>query len=169
MSPGRRGPPRPLTPERAWDHALWLLGRQAYSAAELERRLLRRQLAKPEAERVVARLRELGLLDDARYAESYVDARKRAKGTRALRVELHRKGVGEEEIEAALSEAGESDQLAVALDLLGRHSWRFADAAGEDLDVARRARARAAAFLARRGFAPDVVAEALSRTWPDEH
>jgi regulatory protein len=166
VSAVRRRPAR-LPPERAWDYALGLLGRQAYSAAELGRRLVRRGLAQAETDRVIARLQELSLLDDARYAEAFVRSRRGAKGTLALRRELGRKGVADHHVEAALGEAGEPDQLAAALAVLDTHAWRFADAAGDDPDAARRARARAAAFLARRGFAPDDVAAALERAWPD--
>lgn len=168
MSASQRRRPAPLTPERAWDYALWLLGRQAYSAAELERRLRRRHLSATESARIVARLQDLQLLDDARYAEAYVHARRHARGVAALRHELRRKGVAEHHVEAALGEAGEPDQVAAAADLLEARAWRFADAADTDPARARRGRARAAAFLARRGFAPDVVHEALERAWSDD-
>ena len=168
MSASQRRRPAPLTPERAWDYALWLLGRQAYSAAELERRLRRRQLSATESARVVARLQELHLLDDARYAEAYVHARRHARGVAALRHELRRKGVAEHHVESALGEAGAADQVAVAAELLEAQAWRFADAGDDDPARARRGRARAGAFLARRGFAPDVVHEALERAWPDD-
>ncbi len=165
-APRRRRPSAPLTRERAWDYALSLLARQAYSAAELERRLLRRQLPEDEAARVLARLQQLHLLDDAAYAEAYVRSRKRAKGTLALRQALRRKGLDETHVDAALAEEGEVDQAATAAAVLAAQAWRFEDG-GSDDDRARKARARAAAFLARRGFDPDTVAAALARTWPD--
>ena len=165
--PGRRRPPAPLTRERAWDYALSLLARQAYSAAELERRLLRRHLPQDEAARVLARLQELHLLDDAAFAEAYVRSRRRAKGTMALRQALRRKGIDETHVDAALAEEGEADQAAAAVAVLAAQAWRFADVGSDDPDLARKARARAAAFLARRGFDPDAVSTALARAWPD--
>ncbi len=166
-APRRRSPRAPLTRERAWDYALSLLARQAYSAAELERRLLRRQLPAAEAARVVARLKELHLLDDAAYAEAYVRSRKRAKGTLALRQALRRKGLDETHVDAALAEEGEVDQAATAAAVLAAQAWRFEDGGSDDVHRARKARARAAAFLARRGFDPESVAAALARTWLD--
>ncbi len=164
-------PPRvrtPLTPERAWDYALWLLGRQAYSAAELKRRLLRRQLPEADAEHVLTRLQAVQLIDDARYAEAYVRSRKRTKGALALRQELRRKGLDEADVEAALAEEGEADQAAAAAAVLAAQAWRFAGAGSDDPNLARKARLRAAAFLARRGFEPDAVATAVAQAWPDE-
>jgi regulatory protein len=166
--PRPRRRPAPLRPERAWDYALWLLGRQAYTAAELRRRLLRRGLADDEAERVVARLEELQLIDDARYAQAYVRSRRHAKGALGLRHELRRRGLEETHVETALLEEGAADQAAAAAGLLAAHAWRFEGARSEDPETARKARARAAAFLARRGFEPDAVAEALERAWPDQ-
>ena len=159
----RRGPPAPLAPERAWEYALQLLGRQAYSAAELERRLLRRSLDPEHAARVVARLIELRLLDDAGYAGAYVRSRRSAKGPIALRQELRRKGVDERHVEAALAEEGSDDPVATALALLQRNAWRYQGVACADDASAQAARRRALAFLARRGFEPDTASEALER------
>lgn len=163
----RRRPPAPLTPEKAWDYALLLLGRQAYSVAELERKLLRRALPGSDAARVVARLEELGLLDDARYAEAYVRSRRSTKGPIALRQELRRKGVSEGHVEAALAAEGADDPVAAAAALLERNAWRFDAVDSDDRERARAARRRAMALLARRGFDIDVVHAALERIWPE--
>jgi len=164
-----RRPPRqraPLTRERAWSYTLWLLGRQAYSAAEVERRLLQRGLSPEDAAATVERLQALQLLDDAAYAESYVRARQRSTGPIALRQALRRKGVDDAHVASALVEAGSDDLVATAQALLERNTWRFSAVADPDLAVAQRAARRALAFLARRGFAPDSAHEAFER-WRD--
>jgi SOS response regulatory protein OraA/RecX len=187
-----RRPPKPLAPERAWDYALWLLGRQAYTSSELADRLRRRSLEPELRERVIARLQELGLLDDRAYAAAYVRRRRGERGRHALRAELLRKGVAESLVEAALAGDGDEpplddrQQLDAAVALLAKHAWRFkgseappanatdtadaADAPGaaHAADAQRRARARAMGFLARRGFAPAVASEALARAWGEE-
>lgn len=160
MSPGRR-PSAPLTADRAWDYALWLLGRQAYTAAEVRQRLRRRALPEADTERVVARLLELGLLDDRAYAIAYVDRRAATRGGLALRQELQRKGVATELIERAVGAHGEADQRRAAVELLRKQAWRFEVAPGADDALVARARGRAYALLARRGFPPDVVREAV--------
>jgi len=179
-----RRPPTPLDPERAWDFALRLLGRQAYTAAEVVDRLRRRGLDPERAGRIVARLQELGLLDDRAYAVAFVQRRGDERGRNALRSELRRKGVAEALVEGALDGGDDrpalddAQQAGAAAALLRKHAWRFAprghgaQAAAADEHTARherqRLRARAAAFLARRGFAPDVVAEALAGSWGDD-
>lgn len=165
--PRRRTPPEPLDAGRAWDYALWLLGRQAYSASEIERRLLRRKLPADDAARVIARLIELQLLDDERFATSFVRSRKTAKGPLALRASLRQRGVDDEVVRAALEAEGETDQVGTAAALLERQAWRFEGARADDRDQALRARARAVAFLARRGFEPDTVHAAVERAWGD--
>jgi SOS response regulatory protein OraA/RecX len=123
-----------------------------------------------------------------------VRRRRDERGRLALRAELRRKGVEEALIEGVLAGdddepgLGDAQQLEAASALLARHAWRFgdrpsgappadagpADDAGDGgLDARRdrqRRRARAAAFLARRGFAPDVVNEALAAAFrhPDD-
>jgi SOS response regulatory protein OraA/RecX len=183
-----------LAPERAWSYALWLLGRQAYTASEIAERLARRGLDPALCEETVARLQELRLLDDRSYAESYVRRRRDERGRLALRTELRRKGVAEALVEGVL--AGDDDepgldddqQLKAAAALLAKHAWRFegrpaaasTSATGDpptgDPDPRaaaldrRRRRARAASFLARRGFTPDVVSAALAHGFgePDD-
>ncbi len=159
-------PPKPLEPERAWDYALWLLGRQAYTAAEVRARLLRRSLPEADAQRVVERLLELGLLDDAAYAQSYVERRATQRGRLALQQELSRKGVAQGLIDRALGERGDDDQRRAAVALLHKQAWRFEAAGGDDRDAAARARAKAYALLVRRGFPPDAVREALEEVLP---
>ena len=160
LSPIRR-PPRPLAPERAWDYALWLLGRRAYTTAELRARLRRRSLPEADAERVVARLVELGLLDDRAYARDHVERRAATRGRLALQQELRRKGVAEDLIDAAVGVGSDDDQRRAAAALLRKQAWRFAAAAD-----AAKARARAYALLARRGFPPDAAREAVDEVLP---
>jgi regulatory protein len=165
VSPGR-GPPKPLAPERAWDYALWLLGRQAYTTAEVRERLRRRSLPEPDAERVVARLLELGLLDDRAYAENYVERRTATRGRLALQSELRRKGVAQPLIEAALAAESDEGQGRAAAALLRKQAWRFEAATGGDATAAAKARAKAYALLARRGFPPDAVRAAIDDVLP---
>lgn len=157
----RRRAAAPLTRERAWSYALWLLGRQALSAADVERRLLRRGLDADGAAATVARLRELALLDDAAFAATYVRSRARDKGALALRHELARRGVAEAHVDAALDDV--DDPVRVAVGVLERNAWRFAAADDPDPAAAQRARRRALAFLARRGFPHEAVIDAFER------
>lgn len=140
--------------DRAISYTFWLLGRRDYTEKELRDRVARKGATPADVERVIARLEDLGLIDDAKYAAAYVRSRQRKKGPFAIRRELLRKGISETLAETALTPLTEQRQLAAATDIVSRHGWRF-----EDRDA--RAKSRAYAFLARRGFPPDIVGEAL--------
>lgn len=143
--------------ERAWNYALWLLGRQAYTGAQIEQKLVRKGATPETVERVLAKLIDLKFLDDALYAEAYVRSRSRNKGPLRLRQELFHKGVDEGLVEKALGTLEARAQIETALALLEKNLWRWK---GEP----RERYAKAYAFLARRGYPVDVVREALERS-----
>lgn len=150
-------------------YALWLLGKRAYTEAELRQRLQRRSLPEADCDRVLIRLKELQLLDDHAFAGSYLRARAQQRGRLALQQELRRKGVDDEVVSAAMAgdeltpALDEAQQAAAAHALLAKHAWRF-QLPSDDAQLPK-LRARASAFLARRGFAPDAVAEAVEATF----
>lgn len=140
---------------RAVRYLLWLLGRRDHARAELERRLERKPVTPEVRERALRRLEELDLLDDGRVAEGFVRGRRHRKGRLALRREMARLGLPEEATEAALAPLSDDDQLEAAREVLIKHAWRFAS--GDR----RKDRAKAAGFLARRGFPADPAREAV--------
>jgi regulatory protein len=143
--------------EECWAYALRLLTRRSHTEAEIRARLTRKG-SKPElVDETVARLAHYGLVDDKAYAEAYVRSRRTRKGSLALRHELRRKGVTEVLSEEALLPLDEASEVESAASLLQRNAWRFRGA------EARRNRAKAFAFLARRGFAAEVALGALER------
>jgi len=88
--------------ERLWNRALWYLGRRDYGTEELRKKLLRPRPNKPapveeDVDRAIARLAELGLLNDERYAQSLAES-------------LARKGFGERGIAQKLRERGLEDE-----------------------------------------------------------
>lgn len=142
-------------PWKARDAALSLLSYRARSAAELRRRLRRKGFDEEVAAATVERLDELGVVDDAAFAESFVRERVRLKprGPRRLAGELRAKGVDEDTARAAIAEVMEREE-ATELDLARAAAARWKPRAGEE---PARARARLQAFLARRGFGDDAV------------
>jgi regulatory protein len=159
MASSRRS--KPLTRERAWDYALWLLGRRAYTSAEIRERLRRRALPEDDAERIVRRLEELRLVDDGALAHAFVAQRSASHGRFAHRQALRRRGVPEPLIDAALGEPDDDDGREAAEALLHKHAWRFASSATREAG-----RAKAFAMLARRGFPPDAAREAVEAVLP---
>lgn len=146
---------------RALRYLLWLLGRRDYGRVELERRLERKPAAKDVRDAALRRLEELDLLDDERVAEGFVRARRHRKGRLALAREMARRGLPEEAREAALAPLSDEDQASAAREVVVKQAWRFASG-----DV-RRDRAKAAGFLARRGFPGDAIRSALEATFGD--
>jgi regulatory protein len=84
-----------------------MLSRRPYSVAELRRALERKFPASEDIPKVIARLRELRYLDDARFAEAYASslARVRNYGRHRIRRELISKLVDYNVIERAVENA----------------------------------------------------------------
>jgi regulatory protein len=64
-----------LPQEALWSYALKTLGGRAHSTGELRQKLQRRAERPEDVDAVLARLHDLGYLDDRRYAEGYASAR----------------------------------------------------------------------------------------------
>ena len=105
----------PLDPAGAREHvfqrAAKLLAAKQRSVEELRERLLEgRGATEANVEEVIARLREYGYLDDAKFAQSYASLRLRERpiGRRRLQRDLWLKKVDKQTAEAALDEVFES-------------------------------------------------------------
>lgn len=99
MRKGKQAPPRdPLTA------ALEMLARRPYSVAEMRRALERKCPPNAPVQAAIARLRELGYLDDRKFAEQYAYSltQNRAFGPHRLRRELKAKLVNYQDIERAI-------------------------------------------------------------------
>src|SRR5437879_1772732 len=101
----------PLDPakarERVFQRAGKLLAAKPRSVAELRERLLQgRGATKANVDEVIARLREYGYLDDAKFAQSYASLRVRERpiGRRRLERDLWLKKVDKQTAEVALDE-----------------------------------------------------------------
>jgi regulatory protein len=147
--------PRQRQPDfqQVFEYAVWLLARRAYTATELRERFERRFL--PESElfaSVLGKLQNLGLQSDTLAAESYVRQHS-AWGRQRLRLELTRRGVAPELIGALLaSDESEEARLAAAL---------AAKLKGSELPTDYKERQKIMQYLARRGFAFDLIKKYL--------
>jgi len=66
---------RRLAAEALWSYALKILGGRAHSTGEMRQKLQRRAERAEDVEGILARLKDLGYIDDRRYAETYASAR----------------------------------------------------------------------------------------------
>jgi regulatory protein len=143
---------------RALDRALGQLGRRPRSRQELARYLAGKDVPPEVVERVLARLGELELVDDAAFAEWWVEnrGRHRPRGAQALRQELWAKGVGRDEQAAAMAEL---DEDALALEVALAQAHRYADQPQEVFER------RLGGLLARRGFGHSALRRAVAAAW----
>src|ERR1700722_17908948 len=150
----------PSREEQARAFCLRLLTARARTRAELAGQLAKRGYPDDVSTRVLDRLSDVGLVDDAGFAEQWVHSRRAnaGKGKRALAAELHTKGVDNDVITSVLgginpaAERGRAEQLVRAR--LRRENLGDAD----DAPVSR----RMVAMLARRGFGQTMAYEVVS-------
>lgn len=145
----------------ARDICLRLLTARPRSRAELATALGRKGIEPEVADQVLGRLSDVGLIDDAAFAEMVVQSghRHRLMGRRALSAELRRRGVADETAVEAVAAIDSGDEEQAARQLVERKLRAMSG-----LDDAARVR-RLVAMLGRRGYpgglAYRVVREAL--------
>ena len=141
------------------DAGLRYLAGRAHSRLELRRKLARKGFAPDEVEEALARLTELGYLDDAAFADALVRRRSASRGPAAVAAELASKGIGREGVAAALAGFDGEAQLTAAIGLVERLSGAGRPAGyREMLD-------RVGPKLLRRGYSGSVVREACRTVW----
>ncbi len=140
--------------------ALRLLSYRARSEAELRQRLARRGTPPPIVDETLARLRDLGLVDNEAFARSWVEGRDQAspRGRRLLAAELRAKGVARQTIQESLAALDEDD---AAYRAAARRARSLAALPYTDF------RRRLGDFLLRRGFDYEVVRETVARLWQE--
>ena len=154
-----RRPAKPATPIYLERVALWYLERYGGSEAKLRRTLgkrVRRSVneldtdpaeGREAVEQVVAKMRRLGYLDDAKLARQRAQTlSRRGKSRRAIQADLYRQGL-DTDVDALLEETGH-DELESARAFVRKRRL------GTD-------RNRDLAKLARAGFSYDVARRAL--------
>jgi regulatory protein len=130
--------------------------------AELATALSKKGVPPEVAEGVLQRFADVNLIDDAAYAESYVESRHQQRGLArtALRNELRRKGIDADTAAEAVEQIDADDEEAAAQALVAR---RLPATAGLTPEARLR---RLAGMLARKGYpagmAYRVVREALA-------
>ena len=168
--------PRPAPdPERAAQekavvhecrYLMRLLATRRRSAGEMRERLERREVPGAIAHEVMARIDRAGLIDDAAFAQDWVQQRRalRSLGDEALRRELVTRRVAARHIDAAL-DSGQTDEELRCRELVRS---RIRDADREELrserDGAHRRRLsrRLDALLTRKGYPGSLAVHVIS-------
>lgn len=146
--------PEPDAEDVARAILLRLLTGAPRSRSQLAEALAQRDVPEAVAAHLLDRFTDVGLIDDAAYAEMLVRTRHTERGLskRALAVELRRRGVDEETAAEALERVGHDAEVEAARRLVERKL-----AATRGLDTVTRRR-RTLAALGRRGYEPGLVA-----------
>lgn len=158
----------PLDEAALHEFAVKSLGRRMRSVSEL-RRLMQAKVEREESgtakiDKVIARLKEYGYLDDTAFAENYTQLRQQNEkfGQRRVRQELGRKGIAQQTISDTIEQKyAEVSEEALARQHLERKRIRKPENEKETARVMRR--------LVTAGFSTGVIYKIL-RQWevPDE-
>ncbi|HEX5039523.1 MAG TPA: regulatory protein RecX [Candidatus Limnocylindria bacterium] len=150
------------------------LGTRPRTRWEVDRRLRRAGVGTAEIEAVLARLTQLGYLDDAAFARWWGEQRDRhgPRGRRMIEAELRQHGVPREVVEAYRQEHAAPERRAEDERVPSSEAERARDALqrhlrGRPLPDDPKARQRIGMYLMRRGFDPDVVRSSLREAGAD--
>lgn len=156
------------TEAQAKDLCLRLLADRARSRAELATKLEQKGFAADVAERALGRLVEVGLIDDADFAQQWARSRHlhAGKGKRAIALELRRKGIDDDDAQAALEQIDSSDERERAVDLVRKKLRTQAPlpTEGDRREIAAerdKLVRRLVGMLARRGYAQGMAFEVV--------
>jgi regulatory protein len=140
--------------QEAFERALEALSHHERTTGELRGWLAERGFAEAAIEEALERLVETEAVDDQRFALRFAaDKRElRGWGPDRIREALAGRGVERALIDEALAAESPEVELERAIELLARRGERPVD---------ERSRARAVAYLARRGYGPEIAHEAV--------
>jgi regulatory protein len=158
--------PRTIDSEPAlYDAAIKILMRRAHSVAEMKKALIRRTADEDLIQKVIARLKQNGLIDDARYARQFARQRTeiRRQGKYRVARELRARGVPDHHIETALEEAAaNSDEAAMVRQRIER-KLKFLRGPATTKDFDDRKIAALYRTLLRAGFSSQTIRRELKR------
>jgi regulatory protein len=141
-----------------YDVAVRALMRRGHSIGEMQKLLTRRCTNELLVRVVLARLKENGQLDDARYAKQFVRQRTeiRRQGKFRIARDLRARGVADEHIDAALAEAAEQTDEAALVRARIERKLKLTRGEIDDRKIA-----SLYGSLMRAGFAPDLIRREL--------
>jgi len=154
--------PAPTTPADTYNKALEVLARGPKSAKDLARWLLRREHQPADISAAIEKLTERGLINDAAYSVMFARSRftTHHMSRRRIGAELAKRGVERSIADAAIAEVIGDEEIDESAMVDEAAAKKFRSLAKYEPDVQRR---RLYAFLARKGFAPELVKSAVAK------
>jgi len=146
--------------EVAYRRALRQISRRPHTTEEIRMKLHRKQAPARVIEMVIERLQVAKLLDDHSFAQAWVENQQsfRPRGHKALRVELRKKGIENEIIDAVLEDF---DDKEAAYRAAAKATSRYRSLPPE---IGER---RLLAYLARRGFSYSLCRKVVDAALKD--
>lgn len=123
-----------------------------HSEWEIQEYLRRKQASEPASEKILQKLRHIGLIDDAAFARSWVENRRLLKPTsrRKLQLELQQKRVSQAVIDEVMRrDSQEIDERSVLYELAKKKRTRYSD------------KTKLMQYLARQGYGYDDIKSVL--------
>ena len=148
-----------------YDAAIKILMRRAHSVSEMKKALIRRTPDEDLIQKVLARLKQSGLIDDARYAKQFARQRTEIRHQGKYRVarELRARGAPDHHIEVAVAEASaNSDEAAMVRQRIDR-KLKFLRGEIDDKKIASLYRT-----LLRAGFSSETIRRELKRATTED-
>jgi len=146
--------------EKAKNMAIRYIEYRPRSIAETRQHLQKKEYPDDIIERVVQRLADVELLNDAAFARYWVEQREtfKPRSKMALQMELRKKGIDRALIETAVAEV---DELAAATQAAQAKARRWHNLPKLEF------RKKLGGFLQRRGFSYDIVREVTEALWEE--
>jgi regulatory protein len=140
--------------------ALRFLDYRPRSRNEVRRNLEKHAIPTEVINDVFKRLERSGLVNDARFAQDWVENRSefRPRSRRALAYELHQRGLNDSAIKKALEGLNEE---ALAYQAALKQARRYASLPMRDFNN------KLGSFLARRGFSYEIIKQVVARVWDE--
>ncbi len=139
--------------DTAFDKALTHLSATRKTERQIRDFLAKKGYLQAVCDYVVEKLNGYGFLNDGEYAESYVEFAAKKKGARLIRAEMRRKGLSEEDVDAAMANVDEQTQEEAARGILEKYM--------RNKPVDTKTLQKAAQYLMGKGFVYDTVKRVL--------
>ena len=146
--------------ETAYLQAIKFIQYRPRTEAEVRQNLIKHTVPTPVVDHVIDRLKRNGLLDDARFAQAWIENRneRRPRSRRALYFELHQRGIDAAIIEQSLQAVDEQE---LAYQAAWKKARNIKNLEWKDF------RQKMYAYLIQRGFNYEVTSQAVARIWDE--
>jgi regulatory protein len=143
---------------KAIEKSFRLLGIRPRSQKELEKKLKEKGFAQKIIKKAIKRIKNLGYLDDKKFAKAWLEARKSSsKGKYIVERELKQKGIAEKIVKKTISYYTQKDEFKIANQLVKKKEKTYKKLSPLEKKI------KISRFLANRGFSWEVIRKVLEK------